>query len=82
VELKLNSSSHFEQELLSRLLESWKPFVNELPVHFEAANAIPTLEEFGLSKFNDFKSFGEKLVIATEFRRSSDFEEGMNSPGI
>jgi hypothetical protein len=82
VELKLNSSSHLEQELLSRLLESWKPFVNELPVHFDAANAVPTLEAFGLAKFNDFKFYGEKLVNATEFRQSSDFEEGMNSPGI
>lgn len=82
MELILNSPSHLEQHLLSRLLDSWKPFVNELPVHFDAANAIPTLEEFGRAKFNDFQSYGEKLVNATEFRRSSDFEEGMNSPGI
>ena len=78
----MNPSSHLEQELLSGLLESWKPFVNELPVHFDATNAIPTLEEFGLAKFDVFKSYGEKLVNATEFRQSSDFEEGMNSPGI
>lgn len=78
----MNSPSHLEQLLLSRLLDSWRPFVDELPVHFDAANAIPTLEEFGRAKFNDFQSYGEKLVIGTDFRRSSDFEEGMNSPGI
>jgi hypothetical protein len=82
MELKLNSSSDFEQQMLSRLLESWKLFVNRLPVHFDAASSIPLLEDFGTSKFNDFKAYGEILFKSTDFRKSSEFEEGMNSPGI
>lgn len=78
----MNSSSCLEQLLLLSLLDSWRPFVNDLPVQFEAANAISTLEEFGRAKFHDFQSYGEKLVNDTDFRRSSDLEEGMNSPGI
>ena len=82
MELKLNSPPHFEQQLLSRLLESWKLFVNQLPVQFDAASSIPLLEDFGTSKFSDFKIYGEILLKNTEFRKSSEFEEGMNSPGI
>jgi hypothetical protein len=82
MELKLNSSSDFEQQMLSRLLESWKLFVNRLPVHFDAASSIPLLEDFGTSKFSDFKTYAEILLKSTEFRKSSGFEEGMNSPGI
>lgn len=78
----MNSSSHLEKQLLSRLLESWKIFVNQLPANFEAASSIPALEEFGKSTFNEFKTFGGKLIKATEFRTTTDFEEGMNSPGI
>ena len=82
MELKLISSSYLEQEMLSRLLESWKPFVKQLPVHFDAASSIPLLEEFGNAKFNVFKSAAEILLNNTQFRKSSEFEEGMNSPGI
>jgi hypothetical protein len=78
----LNSSSHLEQQLLSRLLDSWKPFVNQLPVHFDAASSIPLLEDFGTSKFSDFQTYGQILIRSTDFRKSNDFEEGMNSPGI
>ena len=78
----MNSPPHFEQQLLSRLLESWKLFVNQLPVPFDAASSIPLLEDFGTSKFSDFKIYGEILLKNTEFRKSSEFEEGMNSPGI
>ena len=82
MELKLNSSSNFEQQILSRLLESWKLFVNQLPVHFDAASSIPFLEDFGTSKFSDFKAYAEILFKSTDFRKSTEFEEGMNSPGI
>lgn len=82
MEFKLNSSSHLELQILSRLLESWKPFVNQLPVHFDAASAVPLLEEFSRSQFIDFKTYGDILVQRTDFRKSSEFEEGMNSPGI
>jgi len=82
MELKLNSSSYLEQQLLSRLQESWKLFVNQLPVHFDAASSIPLLEDFGTANFSEFKSSAEILLNNTEFRKSSEFEEGMNSPGI
>lgn len=75
-------SSHLEQQLLSRLLESWKLFVNQLPVHFDAASSIPLLEDFGIANFSEFKTYGEALINSTEFRKSSECEEGMNSPGI
>jgi len=82
MELKLSSSSYSEKQILSRLLESWRLFVNRLPVHFDAASSIPLLEDFGASEFHDFQAYGEILFKSTDFRKSSEFEEGMNSPGI
>ncbi len=78
----MNSSSVVEKKLLSNLLDSWKIFVNQLPVNFEAASSISALEEFGKLRFNEFRTYGKNLIYSSIFRKTSDFEEGMNSPGI
>ena len=78
----LKSSAYIENQLLSSLLESWRVFVNHLPINFEAESSISALEEFGKSKFSEFKSCGESLLKRSEFRTTYELEEGMNSPGI
>lgn len=78
----MNSSSQLEEKMLSRLLESWKIFVFQLPINFEPANTIQALEKFAIDQFKEFKLYGENLIQNSEFRKSSKFELGMNSPGI
>jgi len=53
-----------------------------LPLNYEAASSIPSLENFSKDHFIDFKQYGGKLIQSTEFRYSTKFEDGMNSPGI
>ncbi len=76
------SSSQLEEQMLTRLFESWRVFVSELQVQFEPATAIPLLEKYAIDGFDQFKSFGEHLIQNCEFRKSSELELGMNSPGI
>lgn len=78
----MNSSSQVEKQMLSRLFESWKVFVSQLQINFEPASAIPELETFASDRFEDFKLFGQHLIQTCEFRKSTEFELGMNSPGI
>ena len=81
-ERQLISSKDLEEQLLSKLLETWKGFVSRLPQAFEPAIAIPALEEFARLGFDRFNEYGEPLIADTEFRITTEFEEGMNSPGI
>jgi len=76
------SNSQLEQQLLSRLLETWRVFVNRLPIQFDTEVSIQHLEDFGRSNRDDFKKFSSELINQTEFRKTSAYEEGMNSPGI
>lgn len=79
---KLISISQLEQQLLSKLFETWRVFVNQLPVQFDTEVSIEQLEEFGRSNCDDFKDFAKSLINQTAFRTASAYEEGMNSPGI
>jgi hypothetical protein len=79
---KLISNSQLEKQLLSRLLETWRIFVNRLPAQFDPQVSIEQLDEFGRSNRDDFKNYGNDLINQTEFRQTFAFEEGMNSPGI
>ena len=82
MEFKLKCSNRCEQHLLARLLKTWKTFVNELPINFDAENSIEQLKEFGCYHFDQFKIFGSNLIKQTEFQKASRLEDGMNSPGI
>ncbi|MFM8864424.1 MAG: hypothetical protein ACKOFG_05795 [Limnohabitans sp.] len=81
-ECPLISSAQLEQALLSRLLETWKTFIDELPPSFDPASAITALEAFGQSGFETFRKEGAQLVAGASFPRHMESEEGMNSPGI
>ena len=76
------SLSQLEDKMLLDLRESWKVFVFQLPVNFEAAESIPLLEAFGKSHFTEFEHYCVNLIRNTEFRQTTEFEDGMNSPGI
>jgi len=78
----LISLNQLEDKLLLSLRESWKVFVFQLPINFEAADSIPFLEEFGKNQFPKFQLFSSNLIQNTLFRQSTEFEDGMNSPGI
>ena len=78
----MNSSNLLEEKLQSSLLDRWRLFVSQLPLNYEAASSIPSLENFSKDHFIDFKQYGGKLIQSTEFRHSTKFEDGMNSPGI
>jgi hypothetical protein len=78
----LISLSQLEDKILLDLRESWNVFVFQLPVNFEAAESIPLLEAFGKSHFTEFEHYCVNLIRNTEFRKTTEFEDGMNSPGI
>jgi len=82
MEIPVISSNQLEEQMLTRLFDSWRVFVSQLQIDFEPAKAIPLLEKFAIDGFDKFKLFGEHLIQNCEFRKSSEFELGMNSPGI
>lgn len=75
-------SEKLEQQLLVQLRETWKVFVSSLPVNFQPAQAIPALEKFSAGEFSGFRKLSESDIDKTQFRATSELEEGMNSPGI
>ena len=80
--MQMNSSSQVECQILAKLLEFWKVFVSELPINFSAEKSIPALLEYENVWFSRYKDYCFNLTQSIEFRRTSEFEEGMNSPGI
>ena len=71
-----------EQQLLDQLRDTWKVFVSSLPVNFEPAHAVPALEKFSADEFSGFRKLSGIHIENTQFRVTSELEEGMNSPGI
>jgi len=82
MKIELIHLSGLEQKLLDRLRETWNVFVSGLVVNFEPAHTIQALEKFGANELAQFKKFGELHVKETQFRSTSELEDGMNSPGI
>lgn len=76
------TSAELEEKLVSRLLGTWKAFVSDLEINYNPSMAISSLEEFSQIGFQEFKDYGKTLINNAKFRRTNDFEDGMNSPGI
>lgn len=76
------SSAQLEEEMLARLLDTWKKFVFGLPVGFQPTSAITALESFAKTGFEEFQPAGARLVGQAVFQPTTGVEEGMNSPGI
>jgi len=78
----LKPINQIEKLMLEKLFETWEIFVSNLPIDYSAEKSIPALYEYGNDSFGLFKNYYVSLVDSINFKKTIEFENGMNSPGI